>query len=294
MVGMIKKQLPESSPGRYLKGAALGRLGFCTSWAVDAHGHGKEWLEVVKIDLHLKKLPKPFHGKRIIHISDLHCGRTVSGKYLSHCVDRINKLNADMVVLTGDYVTYDYYDTFKKKIVGLMGGIKSRYGIYASLGNHDYGIGKNLKTRREKALMKMIEAMKDNGIKVLRNESTLIEIDGKPLWFVGLGDLWADDFEPDKAFRAVETDGTAIALSHNPQTFEHLQKFSAGAIMSGHTHGMRIGWRAANKKLIRNRHTFYAGMYKIAGKTLYVNRGLGRVGKMMFNTRPEITVYNLC
>ena len=115
MVRMMKRR------GRYLKGAAFGKLGFCTSWAVNAHhDDGPEWVEVVEVPLRLKKIPAVFKGKRIIHVSDLHCSRTVSGKYLKCCIERINRLAADIVVLTGDYVTYDYYGRFRKKVVKLI------------------------------------------------------------------------------------------------------------------------------------------------------------------------------
>ena len=88
----------------------------------------------------LKHLPAAFKGKRIIQVSDLHCSRTVSGPYLKACIERVNKLCADIVVLTGDYITHDYYGQFRKKVVKLLSGIRSKYGVLACLGNHDYGI----------------------------------------------------------------------------------------------------------------------------------------------------------
>ncbi len=127
------KKLATKSGRRHLGGTALGNMGFCTSWAVDIHKGKHEWLEVVEVDLHLKKLGSNFHGKRVIHISDLHYSRTVSGKYLRHCIDRINQLGADIVILTGDYITHDIYGRYRKKVASLIGKIKSRYGIYACL-----------------------------------------------------------------------------------------------------------------------------------------------------------------
>jgi predicted MPP superfamily phosphohydrolase len=46
------------------------------------------------------------------------------------------------------------------------------------------------------------------------------------------------------------------------------------------------------KKAFRPRR-FHAGMFEVAGKKLYVNRGLGRLGRTLFNARPEITVMTL-
>lgn len=279
--------------GRYLKGVALGSLGFCTSWAVDVQGEGPEWVEVVEVALGLRNLSHRFRGKRIVHISDLHCSRTVSGKYLRRCVERINLLDADIVVLTGDYVTYDYDGRFRERVVSLVGNIRSRLGIYACLGNHDYGVGGVFRARQEERLVEMIRGLESRGVNVLRNESSLLAIDGQGLRFVGLGDLWAGDVEPEKAFAGVEADEAVIVLAHNPDLVKHLHQFDIDAVMCGHTHGSQFGLTGLPNEPVVSRRFHYSGMYDVGGKKLYVNRGLGRLGKAIFNVRPEITVFNL-
>ena len=193
----------------YLKGADLGTLGFCTRWAVDVQGVGPEWIEVVEIDLHLQSPHNRLHGTRIAHISDLHHSRTVSSDYLRRCIEGINILDVDLVVLTGDYITYDIRGTYRKKVVAMLGDIESRFGTYACLGNHDYGIRGLLGYRREHLVRRLIQGMEAKGIAVLRNESTVLSINGHPLWLVGLGDLRIGDFHPQKAFADVPTDQVA-------------------------------------------------------------------------------------
>ena len=276
----------------YLKGSILGTLGFCTRWAVDSQGSGPEWIEVVNIDLHLRNTHNRLHGTRIAHISDLHHGMTVSTDYLRRCIERINLLDVDLVVMTGDYITYDFRGTYREKVIALLGDIESRFGTYACLGNHDYGIRSFSDSKREQLLRRLIQGMEAKGITVLRNESTVLDINGHPLCFVGLGDIRTGDFQPQKAFANVPTDQVTIALIHNPRGVEHLGEFSAHAIVSGHTHGrktrplMRPPWR------IRYRR-YHTGMYEVKGKKLYVNRGLGRVGRARLKVRPEITVFTL-
>ena len=273
----------------YLKGVALGSLGICTRWAIDTKGDGPEWTEVVEIDLPLQSHHWRLNGKRIAHISDLHHSRTVSGGYLRRCIERINSLDVDLVVLTGDYITYDFVGSYRKKVVALLGNIESRYGAYACLGNHDYGI----RGRRDHLLDRLITGMADSGITVLRNESTVLDIDGHPLWLVGLGDLRVGDFRPHEAFADVPADQATIALMHNPRGVEHLGDFAAHAVMSGHTHGRKSRfWPDASGTAWRR--DFHAGMYEVEGTKLYVNRGLGRVGRARLSIRPEITVFTLC
>jgi len=289
----ISGDAEQNKQGQYLKGAVLGALGFCTRWAVDVQGVGPEWIEVVEIDLHLQSPHNRLHGTRIAHISDLHHSRTVSSGYLRRCIERINLLDVDLVVLTGDYITYDIRGTYREKVVALLGDIESRFGTYACLGNHDYGIRSLPGYKRDRLLRRLIQGMEAKGITVLRNESTFLNINGHPLWLVGLGDLRIGDFHPQKAFADVPADQVTIALIHNPRGIEHLGEFAVNAVASGHTHGRRTRSTTGRPWKIRDRR-FHAGMYEVEGKKLYVNRGLGRVGRARLNARPEITVFTIC
>jgi len=279
--------------GLHLKATALGTLGFCTRWAVNKHGLRHEWIEIVETQLRVKKLPSRLQGLRIAHVSDLHYGRTVSGAYLARCVNRINSLNVDLVVMTGDYITYDIQGRYRRKVADLLGNIRSPLGVYACLGNHDYGIPTLDGRKRLNLFVRLIKAMQASGVKVLRNESAVVDVNGCPLWLVGLGDLWAGDFLPQTAFANVPQNETTIVLMHNPRGAEHLGRFPGDAVVSGHTHGGRVRISAIPAISIKNRR-FYAGMYDLDGRTLYVNRGLGRVARPRLNARPEITVFTLC
>jgi predicted MPP superfamily phosphohydrolase len=230
---------------------------------------------------------------RIVHASDFHCSRTVTAKYLQRCIDRINALEPDVIVLTGDYITHDRTGRFSERVSELLAKLKSRYGIYAALGNHDYGIGGAIRIDRNGGLDEMIDRFEAGGIRVLRNEAQCLQIDGHKLWFVGLGDVWAYDCDPAKAFAQVDSAGPVIALVHNPDSARHLSGFDYDAIVCGHTHGCRYEWTTLPDRPLLMRRRFKAGMYRLGERSLYVNRGLGRHGRL-FNKRPEITVFTLC
>lgn len=276
--------------GRHIGGKAIGTMGFCTSLAVGKESSHPQWLQVTNIDLQIPNLPARFRGKRIVHLSDLHCSSVVTEKYLRKCINRVNSLDPDIVILTGDYITHDFSGRFREKAVDLVGRIRNTHGVYACLGNHDYGMGIFKRTHKHR-MCGMIDGMENHGISVLRNDSTVLEIDGSQLWLVGLGDLWANDFRPEAAFKNVPDNAAVIALVHNPDGLDHLHDYSIDAVMSGHTHGVASehGWMQLAKK--RNYH---AGLYDVRGKKLYVNRGLGRLGRARLNAPPEITVCTLC
>lgn len=292
VIGQIPRHRELINRGCYLKGATLGTLGFCTRSAVDVEGLRPEWIEVIKTELNLQNLHHRLHGTRIAHISDLHHSRTVSSEYLRRCIERINLLDVDIVVLTGDYITYDIQGKYREKVVALLSSIQSRFGIYACLGNHDYGVRGLLGRRRDYLLLRLIQGMAANGITVLRNESTVLNIHGNPLWLVGLGDLRAGDFRPQRAFADIPDDQVTIVLMHNPRGVEYLGAFPVNAVVSGHTHGGKAKFPTVHVLKTKSRR-FHAGMYNVKGTKLYVNRGLGRVGRIRLNSRPEITILTL-
>ncbi len=285
---------------RFLHGAALGRMGFCTSWAVDRLGRGPEWLDVIDIDLRIPNLPASFREKRVIHLSDFHFSRTVSARYLRHCIERVNQLDADIILLTGDYVTHDRLGRFRRRAFEMLGELQSRHGVYACLGNHDYGPdgfsgpgsghGSN-KSHRQAGLI--IAGLTQRGIVVLQNRPCRVEIDGEDLWLVGLGDLWAGDLKPATAFADVPRGCSVIVMVHNPRAADHLGDFTFDAIVSGHTHGKQIKWSSSSGRWTIKNRRFHSGLYDLGNAKLYVNRGLGRLGSLSFSTRPEITVLTL-
>src|SRR3989339_651992 len=122
--------------------------------------------------------------------------------------------------------------------------------------------------------------------------SFTVEIDGRPLHLVGLGDLWVNDADPEKAFSHVKKGQNTIALMHNPEGMTLLRDFPADVVLSGHTHGARNKLSAAPGWQVKNRN-YHAGLYEVYDKMLYVNRGLGRLGRTRLNCRPEITVFTL-
>ena len=247
------------------------------------------------MDLPIANLPQVFVGKRVVQISDIHCSRVVKIEYLQRCVRRINELQPDLVVMTGDYVTYHHLRRYTQRFLDVIGGIRSKNGVYASLGNHDYGLIRGIRAVQPGLLRDLEGGMREQGIWVLRNRACIVNVDGQRIWVVGLGDLWSGDFDPERAFWRVPREEPIIALSHNPDTVDLLQGFGVNIVMSGHTHGgqVRVGkMRPPILTMIKNKQ-WHAGMFEVGDTKLYVNRGLGRLGRIRYNCRPEITVFTL-
>ncbi len=247
------------------------------------------WVQFSAHDMPLRRLPRGFEGMRLVHLSDLHASAIVPMDYLRDVMDRVNQLEPDVVVVTGDLITHGAKHIPSAADVLAM----LNCDTFVTLGNHDYGTahpdGGDTRTMR-----RLTGALSAHGIRVLSNESVTIERGGGRLHLVGLDDIWARRFDPEKAFADVPDDEPAIALSHNPDTAAALKDYPCQWILSGHTHGGQVrvpGYGAL--VLPTSRKEWDQGLFDVDGTWLYVSRGVGYIRRVRFGCRPEVAVFTL-
>lgn len=246
------------------------------------------WVEFVRRDLPIANLPAALAGKTLVQISDLHIGPQVDDTYLAGVFADISALAPDLVVQTGDLVSYRGPQTLEQARALLPVFPRGKLGTFSILGNHDYGKGWNEPAVAEK----ISRLLADAGHTVLRNQSA----DVAGLQIVGLDDLWGRRFLPEKVLPRLAQDAPALVLSHNPDTCD-LPRWSGyrGWILSGHTHGGQCKPPFLPPPLLPVRNKRYsAGEFDLGdGRKLYINRGLGHLLRVRFNVRPEVTVFRL-
>jgi len=87
--------------------------------------------------IYLEDLPVEFNDLKIVQISDLHLGSWAIKEPLQEVVDLINEQNPDLVFFTGDLVNFTSDEAFRFE--NILRNVKSKYGVFSILGNHDYG-----------------------------------------------------------------------------------------------------------------------------------------------------------
>jgi predicted MPP superfamily phosphohydrolase len=255
-------------------------------------------LTVENYTVRLPRLPDSFRGMRIAQISDIHYFEWTESFYLRQVVDHVNALKPDMVVLTGDFVTYgpvrwpsqDAHKRFALRhmpeCASILSGLRCPLR-YATLGNHDMMVGGRY----------VCGDLVNQGLPVLRNSAVPLERDGQRLWLAGLGSACARDADPDRAFpaSAVRDREAMIVLAHEPDILPEIAKYNADLMLAGHTHGGQLCipfLRPAylpeyGKKYVR-------GWFRSGSTQLYVNRGVGTIGvPLRVNCPPEITLLTL-
>lgn len=246
-----------------------------------------EWLEFTARALPIRALPVALAGARLVQLSDIHVGPTVRDAYVRETFARVRALAPDLVVITGDLVSH--HPGVLRHAEAIYADVpRGRLGTVVSFGNHDYG--PQWRDARVAARLRgMLEAL---GVIVLVNEVAVIA----GLQCVGLGDLWAGQFDPARAFAQVDPAIASIVLSHNPDTVD-LAGWGAydGWVLAGHTHGgqCRLPWLRPPVLPVSNRR-YTSGVFALeSGRRLYISRGVGTYLPVRFNVRPEVTVFTL-
>jgi uncharacterized protein len=247
---------------------------------------------------------------KIAVIADIHaCEPWMSAERIKGICDRANELDADLILLLGDYVSgmnlvtdYVHSQDWSKA----MADLKAPLGVHAILGNHDYW--EDLTFQRDPSVKTFAEkALNAVGIPVYVNRSVRLEKDGHPFWLAGLGDQAA--MRPGRRFNrkswmgmdslpetlAQVTDmAPVILLAHEPDIFPEVPP-RVCLTLSGHTHGGQInvfGW----KPVVPSRYgaRYAGGHVEEDGMHIIVSRGLGcSVLPVRFMAQPEIVLLKL-
>ncbi|MEO5589664.1 MAG: metallophosphoesterase [Gemmatimonadaceae bacterium] len=261
-----------------------GFLGYATM--IEPH-----WLEIVQRDLPIANLPHSLKGATLAQISDLHACSYVSERYLTESLDRVHPFNPDIVILTGDYVTWEVERKDPDKLTQLDRVLShlphGRLATIGILGNHDYG-----QTWKNPVIAdRIMPVLRNHGIDVLRNAVAAVQ----GLDIIGIDELWSGRANTRPAFEQ-RTNAAAIALCHNPDSLDDLHwEGYQGWVLAGHTHGGQCKPPFLPPPIlpVKNRRYSAGEIVVNSERSLYINRGVGHLYQVRFNVRPEITLFTL-
>jgi hypothetical protein len=251
-----------------------------------------EWIEVTCHDLPVPHLPPAWDGARVALIADLHHCAWVPLDYLARAVEQVKALAPDLVAVAGDFILSNVPEN-AERVAGLFAGLRPPHGVFACLGNHDYGI-----TRPSYAVMPrdlcVAENLAKNGVRVLRNEAVQLTRSGQSLWVAGVEDFWTPRCLPRAAMRDVPAGAASLMLCHNPDAADGLAATGCGPILAGHTHGgqVRIPFIGPILLPVENRSRDQ-GLHAVGRTCVYVTRGIGWAYRIRFACRPEISLLTL-
>uniref|UniRef100_A0A914PNX5 Calcineurin-like phosphoesterase domain-containing protein n=1 Tax=Panagrolaimus davidi TaxID=227884 RepID=A0A914PNX5_9BILA len=241
---------------------------------------------IKNLNILITNLPPEFHGFSIVLVTDIHTGASVGKGKVAEVVKVVNSLDPDIITVVGDLT--DGYKGYIGDRAKPLKDLKSRYGNFGTLGNHEYfyeNIDNWVKFYKE-----------DLNLTMLINDGVILERNGKQLCLAGLDDFYTEDAKFDghkmnvtKALQSCPKNISTIILEHQPKgaakILEELPKigYHADLILSGHTHG---GQMYAVYPMVRlaNKYLYGHYIYKETNTQIYVSSGVNYWGppvKMM-------------
>jgi hypothetical protein len=259
-----------------LLGAAVTAWGFVNA---------RRTARVVRIDVPVTGLPAALHGYTIAQLSDVHVGRTIRRPYVEAIVDTVNRLEPDLVAVTGDLVDGSVADLAVH--VSPLSRLSSAHGTYFVTGNHEYYSGAHA----------WIVELRRLGITVLMNEHVVLGRGEARLVLAGVTDHSAHHFDaahrsdPRAALAGAPAGALWILLAHQPRSAAAAADAGFDLQLSGHTHGGQfLPWNF----FVSLQQPYTAGLHRLRGLWIYVSRGTGYWGPpKRFGAPSEITLLRL-
>lgn len=218
-------------------------------------------------------------GLKIVFVGDFHI-KKYELKRLQKTILKINEQNPDLVLCIGDFVSgHNKKSSLSiQEITKELVNVKSKYGFYTVLGNHDNWYDKVLITK----------ALKGNKIKILDNSNQKITICKKYLYIAGVEDLTTDN--PNVYQSLKNTKNPVILLTHNPDVFPKVPK-EVNLTLAGHTHGGQVVLPLLGALIVPAKDKYAQGFIIENNKKMIVTKGLGTsILPIRFNCKPEIIV----
>jgi uncharacterized protein len=256
-----------------------------------------------RVKLNIPHLPKEFSGMKLAQLSDIHSGSFFNKTAVKGGVEMVMKEKPDMIFFTGDLVNNVADEV--KDYVPIFDKLKAPYGVYSTLGNHDYGeyVSWPSQEARLKNLDKLKDAHNEMGWKLMMNENKIIEEGGEKLAILGVENWgtgrWPKYGKLDEAYAGSEEAAYKILLSHDPSHWDGQVREmypDIDLMLAGHTHGFQFGVEIAGFQWSPAQYAYkqWAGLYTEGKQQLYVNRGFGYLGfPGRVGMPPEITIIEL-
>lgn len=260
---------------------------------------------VRRYTLALPGLPRELEGLRLAQVTDTHLGPRIPESHIEEAVRLALSLRPDLILLTGDYVHNGsrQIEPVARVLGPLAADRATPIGAVGVLGNHDHYVNAPA----------VAAAMRSIGVRMIDNDRVYIDAatrrltDSPPatgVCLAGVGDLYMDRIDLDRALRDAPRGMPRILLSHNPDVAEMPElrrrddpgRGRVDAMLSGHTHGGQVRLPLIGAPIVPSRfgQRYVHGLVQGPVCPVVVSAGVGlSLLPVRFGVAPEIVEVTL-
>src|SRR3972149_6609116 len=237
--------------------------------------------------------PDDLIGFKIAFIADIQADRYTNDARLKKFIAKVNSTNPDLVLIAGDLITStpNYIKTSAKYV----GKLKSKYGIYSCVGDHDnWAYWRD----NERSLREITEALQKNSVLMIDNGRKVIRVNNSEVSITFVTNTYVERIPEETldSLAQLEKDyDLKIFLAHQPRDkfIESAVKHNYDLLLNGHTHGGQVTFffpfYNLSATLIETKYV--RGDFKFGDMLMIVTRGLGMsLLPLRYNSTPEITL----
>ena len=230
LAGRIVKLAPADAGRRIWSSPVTGILVSLSVTVICIWGiYNASNVKTVHYDININKSTGGVKGVHAVMLSDLHLGIINGRGKLAKTVDLVNSQNPDIVFICGDIVDEDTAPLVEQNMKEEFKRIKSKYGTFAVLGNHDYYGGKPWVVEEE---------LGSAGVTVLKDDVVKVS---DSFYIVGRDDKGSSGVETKRKklsdlVKGVDRSLPIIIMDHQPKSINETKDSGADLMLSGHTH----------------------------------------------------------
>ena len=250
---------------------------------------GTKGLKVKEYKIVNSKITNDYYGLKIVHLSDIHFG-TINTKELEKIVEKVNYIEPDIIVLTGDLLSEKTYS--KEELINTLSKLESKLGKFAISGNHDI-------IEEDEDIIDKI------GFTNLNNSYELIYQSKEPIIISGMSSNLIDSNINSKVekfndyMNSLTEDDVkpiySILLIHEPDYIDKIDLTNYDLVLGGHSHAGQVRLPLIGKIITPNgSKKYYNEYYKVDNKDFYISSGIGTsVMKVRLFNKPSFNFYRI-
>ena len=216
-------------------------------------------------------IKEDLHGIKIVHFSDLHYGSSINSKNIKKVINKINELEPDIVVFTGDLLDIRYTEKYTKKEIDVLTDalkdINASLGKYSIIGNHDYNY------------TELSNIYYDSNFNLLVNKSDIIYgKEGTTIGIYGFDNItYGEPNIENLKENGFASSNLKIVLLHEGDYIDYfVNDIKVDVILGGHSHDGQVKLPFIKPILLpEGSKNYYEPYYNINNTDIYISNGIG-------------------